>query len=372
MTATRESLKGIGNILPIVLSLLIAACGGGGGGDATPGPSGPPIYSGIMNCAGSGATGTLIATVLAPNTTTNIPIAAADVTIQGNGCTGKTGTLGTIQFQNVPTGVYTLSVQKGFISLTQPGVTVSATPTTITLRFSATALHAAVVPGRYDAVEVVLDRLGFSRTLITKADLNNAALLSGYNMIFLNCGMDQPLDLTIPESSVSRSLDVAWATTIAANLQNFVAAGKHLYASDWAYVYVEKAFPAAIDFFGDDTNFGVTVCDETQARIGDSGTYSASILDSSLATALGRTTMSVNFDFDDWVVLGRLDTQGAGTTNLISGDVVACGTSRGTRPLQVVFPHGTTTPGKVIYTSFHTQAQATSDMDRILEDLILQ
>jgi hypothetical protein len=82
--------------------------------------------------------------------------------------------------------------------------------------------------------------------------------------------------------------------------------------------------------------------------------------------------MSVNFDFDDWVVPGRLDAQGAGTTNLISGDVVACGVSRGTRPLQFVFPHGTATPGKVVYTSFHTQAQATADMDRILEDLILQ
>jgi hypothetical protein len=256
-------------------SVGLAACGGGGdgGADATPAPSGPPIYSGIVNCAGSGATGTLVATVLAPNTTTNIPIAAADVTIQGNGCGGKTGILGIIEFQNVPTGVYTLSVQKGFINQTQPGVTVAATTSAITLRFSATALHAAVVPGRYDVVEAVLDRLGFSRTLITKADLNNAALLSGYNMIFLNCGMDQPLDLTIPEGSVSRSLDVAWADTIAANLQNFVAAGKRLYASDWAYVYVEKAFPAAIDFFGDATNFGVTVCDETQARLGDSGTY---------------------------------------------------------------------------------------------------
>src|SRR5437867_531943 len=44
MTATRASLKGIGNIFPIALSLLIAACGGGGGGGGGGGTTSEPLY----------------------------------------------------------------------------------------------------------------------------------------------------------------------------------------------------------------------------------------------------------------------------------------------------------------------------------------
>src|SRR5712691_6550686 len=46
MTATRESLQGIGNILPIALSLLIAACGGGGGGSGGGGGGAAPATGG--------------------------------------------------------------------------------------------------------------------------------------------------------------------------------------------------------------------------------------------------------------------------------------------------------------------------------------
>jgi hypothetical protein len=147
-----------------------------------------------------------------------------------------------------------------------------------------------------------------------------------------------------------------------------VNAGKRLYISDWAYVYLEKAFPTAIAFFGNDTNFALVTCDETQARIGDTGTIAASILDSSLATALGRTTMDVNFDLFDWVVMGRASAMGPDTRVLVNGPVVACGASRGTRPLMATFPYGS---GEVIYTSFHKQALATADMDRVLEDVVM-
>src|SRR5712692_2036636 len=55
MTATRASLKGIGNIFLIALSLLIAACGGGGGGgpDATPAPSSGGEWRGLITFKGT-------------------------------------------------------------------------------------------------------------------------------------------------------------------------------------------------------------------------------------------------------------------------------------------------------------------------------
>jgi hypothetical protein len=256
-----------------------------------------------------------------------------------------------------------MTADKGLFTATSAPVTVTAGMTTaLTLRYSATAVSIAVVQGEYDSVETVLTDLGFTWTYINKSDLNNAILLSGYQILFLNCGLDNlgaPLDL---------SLDMAFATTVMANLQNFVNAGKRLYISDWAYVYLEKAFPTAIAFFGNDTNFALVTCDETQARIGDTGTIAASILDSSLATALGRTTMDVNFDLFDWVVMGRASAMGPDTRVLVNGPVVACGASRGTRPLMATFPYGS---GEVIYTSFHKQALATADMDRVLEDVVM-
>ncbi len=56
MTATRASLKRIGNIFPIALSLLIAACGGGGGGggaDVTPAPSSGGEWRGLITYKGT-------------------------------------------------------------------------------------------------------------------------------------------------------------------------------------------------------------------------------------------------------------------------------------------------------------------------------
>ena len=98
----------------LLLSLgLLYGCGGGGGGkDETP-ASGP--ITPVVDCAGAAPVGTLTVTVLAPNTSTNIPIAAATVTISGLGCTGETGTLGTLEFQNVPvdTAVFLLARMAG-------------------------------------------------------------------------------------------------------------------------------------------------------------------------------------------------------------------------------------------------------------------
>lgn len=385
---TMKHAKTISTVL--LLASLLAACGGGGGGGPAP-VNYPPT---IVDCLGAGSTGTLSAILYAPNGTT--PIAAATTAI-GNWsefcvpgpfgvpictpvflpvCGGDTSTAGTIEFRNVPAGTYELIAQAGMFSVTQSGVSVSAGGTgSVSLAISATAKKLGVVAGAYDSIENVLDRLGLAWEYIPKAALSDAATLNTYDAVFLNCGMDQvglplpvnPDDYTDPYYA----LDTATATSVAANLQNFLATSggnKRLYASDWAYVYVEKAFPSAINFVNADSIFDYSLWD--QPRVGISGTITATINDAALSTALGRSGMSVKFDLVDWAAM---DIAGAGTSTLISGDITV-GTDTGpltyaNSPLMVSFPWGSS-GGKVIFTSFHNEAQTTADMDRILERIV--
>lgn len=348
----------------LILSLaVIAGCGGGGGGDGgggTTGDGGSGPAPTIVDCGGAGSTGTLSAIVLYPNGST--PIAAATVGVSGvAGCSGLTGTGGTIEFRRVPVGTYTVTVQAGMFSTNQGGVSVSAGGTgSISLALSATAKRLGVIAGDYDLIEDVLTRLGFVWVYITKATLTNAATLNTYDGIFLNCGMDR-----------SDILDLTTANNVAPNLRNFLTSGtnKRLYASDWAYIYLERAFPAAIDFYSDDNNYDITTYN--QARVGVAGTITATVNDSYLATTLGRSNMSVTFDLDWWAAINLA---GPGTATLISGDVTVWTSASTTytytnRPLMVSFPYGVS-GGRVNFTSFHTEAQPYADMDRVMERII--
>ncbi len=383
--------KTIGAVL--LLASLLAACGGGDGGGgfflpqggtgSAPGPTYYPPT--IVDCLGAGSTGAIAATVLFPNGTT--PVAAVTTTISIVGeicvpgpfgvpictpvvlplCSGDTSTAGTIEFRNVPAETVSLSAKKGMFSVSQD-VTVSAGATaSASLAFAAAAKLLGVVAGEYDWIEDVLTRLGFAWEYITKTDLTDSAVLNTYDGVFLNCGLDQvdnPSDL---------SLDEATANTVAANLQGFLNSGKkRLYVSDWAYIYLEKAFPTMIDFYGTDTNYDYNSYD--QPRIGIDTSVTASIntatgLDEALG---GRSSIGVVFDLSYWVVVNSVDPS---TTVLISADVTAetsptTSTTVNNSPLAVKFPYGSS--GQVVYTSFHNEAQPTADMDKMLEYFIME
>lgn len=198
------------------------------------------------------------------------------------------------------------------------------------------------MPGDFDSIEDLLTNLGFAWTSIAAGDLQTTTL-NQYDFVFLNCGLDE-----------------SYISAAASNLANFVAAGKRLYFSDWAHSYLELAFPGQIVFYGDGSpNNG--------ARVGANGMATGSISDPFLATAIGSTNMIINFDLPGWAVM---DSVSSTARRLIEGDVsLVTGGSIGSRPLVASFAHGT---GKVVYTSFHNEAQATQDMTRVLHALITQ
>ncbi len=198
----------------------------------------------------------------------------------------------------------------------------------------------------YDHIETIITSLGYSYDTITPSQLTTFSNISSYDIIFINCGSN------VYKTYYNNA-------SVIANLQNFVSSGGSLYVSDWAYPYVEFAFSSFIDFYGDDT-------DATAAEIGNAQDITATVLDSSIVSAIGKTSIDVKYEENGWVVINSI---GTSTTNLIRGTFTTSITpsTMTDKPLAVQFASGS---GTVIYTSFHNETQATDDMKNILKHYI--
>ncbi len=309
--------------LTAALAAALCACGS----------DSPKLIGSAADCkAGSS---TLGGTFLAPNGTT--PVVGGEVTISSAvGCKAVTDQAGAFTFLNVPSSAATVTGTKGFLTASATGT--PGQPLTLTV--DPAGLSLAYVPGSYDQIELVLTRLGFSASLtaLTEAQLATATL-SQYKGLFLNCGLDEYY-ATDPATQ--------------SKLRAYVGGGGYLYASDWAFTYVEGAYPGKIVFLSPDP------------RSGDSAdAVPAKILDASLQAALGKTTASINFNLSGWVVIDSVPAPGK---VLISGPATTFGATLPDKPFVAQFTDGT---GRVTYTSFHNEAQTTQDMDRLLEQMLL-
>ncbi len=211
-----------------------------------------------------------------------------------------------------------------------------------------------VVTGLFDSIELVLDRLNIEYTLVDGINasivnfMSDPAQLEQYDIIFFNCGMD--------ESWIYTNQDV-----VGSNIADFVTNGGSIYASDWAFYIVEASHPNMVDFIGDDF-------DQDAPKVGVEGFYSATVRDANIASALGSGSAMLNYDLPVWVAM-----QGVSDSNYIMiegtfdwSDIWGTyATHFG--PLAAKMDSGN---GRVLYTTFHNEAQTTSDMDVILQEII--
>ncbi|MGB0637837.1 MAG: hypothetical protein ACPGTU_00795 [Myxococcota bacterium] len=217
----------------------------------------------------------------------------------------------------------------------------------------------AVVTGDFDHIEDIIDDMGLEYTEFTGTGgstryrdfLTDSAAMSEYDIIFLNCGA---------------STD--WLTThreeIRGNLRGFVEAGGSVYASDWAYYFVELPFPGKIDFYGDDSTAG-------DAQYGWLGMVTANVVDPVMQAIVGSTTASINFDLSSWAISESLapDVDVLLQANVEAMDLWGGTTVIPNAPIAARFDIGA---GRVIYTAFHNEHQGTTiDMREILEEIIL-
>ncbi len=214
----------------------------------------------------------------------------------------------------------------------------------------------AVVTGAYDSIEHVLDRMGFEYDLYSgEYDwsgesegiklLKNANQLGQYDLVFLNCGMDD-------------SWTFSDTNTVGNNLRKFVVNGGSVYASDWSYYTFEVAFPDALTFVGSDNMSGA-------AYQGMDGYLTAQVLDANFQVVLGKNSAQINYDLAAWAVAesakNDVDVLLEGTAQLYMGGAVS------KSPLAAyVEPNG-----RFVYTSFHNEPQTTGDMDKMLKEMIL-
>lgn len=266
---------------------------------------------------------------------------------------------------DVDTGTQTLYIEKGSFS-TSIEVEVEDGETTELPEpacVDAGSAHVAVVTGDWDNIEAILAGAGI--TDVTMYDgldgtspsdrdlLGDLELMAEYDIIFLNCGQYESFFFTDP--------------VYINNLRAYVDAGGSLYASDWAYDFVEVAFPESIDFDGDDAV-------RNAAATGESGPLTGTVEDPALATALGESTVSLNYDLPQWVVPANSATN---ARVLVRGNAAAFDLSTfqsytvSNAPLAIQFAFGSN-GGSVIYTSFHNESQSTQDMDLILAYMVFE
>jgi len=251
----------------------------------------------------------------------------------------------------------------------------------------------AIVTGDFDTPEGALDKMEVGYTLVdgwhengpryegyepdyaweeigfpVEEFLGDSVGMGEYDLIFLSCGMRGVgahiyNDATQPDDQLVADPDVV------ENLRTFVELGGFVYATDWSYDLIEAAFPDAIDFFGEDTALDA-------AQVGEPQTINGRVLDLDLRDHLDMSAdaneVEIVFRFDSWSVIEAV---GPDTQVLVEGDIVyksgAESPELADSPLLVSFEYGNR-HGKVIYTPFHTVAQITTDVQDIIDFLVLQ
>jgi len=222
--------------------------------------------------------------------------------------------------------------------------------------FASDSVRIAVVEGSYDNIESIIEQLGFttiefinSRVPTYQEDFLALESLLQYDIVYFNCGANE-----------QHILD--WEAA-AHNLRDYLSQGGAIYASDWSYDLVENTIPSAINFYGNDTV-------NNAAQHGRPEVVSGAVHDSPLAKMCG-VEVEIKYDLSYWAIAVEAN---------INTDVLVSGTVHSNiftaeiqqferAPLMVQIPFGLN-GGKIIYTSFHNEAQVTDDMLCILNYII--
>jgi hypothetical protein len=170
-----------------------------------------------------------------------------------------------------------------------------------------------------------------------------------YGAVYLNSGtrgfaVGQYNNLLEPDDSVLANADYV------DHVCTYADSGGTLVVSDWAWEIVERCWPDAIEFAGDDA-----AVDGAQLGIADDG-ITAAVLDADLAAALGDS-VAIEYDYTAWAVV---ESVGQDTETLLTGSVKwqpssdAEIESLDDVPLMVRFGTGT---GQVVFTTFHVASQ---------------
>ena len=231
----------------------------------------------------------------------------------------------------------------------------------------------AYIPGQYDMIQVVIvDSLGYNATPIGVWDLDNPASINTYGAIFLNCGL---LELG---SGFMMNYNKYQ------NLLNYVTNYGSIYASDWAVECLtgDGNLRLAANATGNinpnhnhsgekssatcwSPMLGGFIEDSTLCtyKSGPDGFFTdAQVLDVDLINALGKDSVDILYDLQDWEMINLYDTP-----------FVPIMTHQFFGPIALKADLNTSAAhGNIYFTTFHNQPQGVSnDVETILNYIIL-
>ncbi|TNE86071.1 MAG: hypothetical protein EP330_23200 [Deltaproteobacteria bacterium] len=194
-----------------------------------------------------------------------------------------------------------------------------------------------VVIGEYDEIGHLITDLGIPSSAYPTVSsiLDDPVTLAATDVLFLTCGTD-------------RGTGSGYTAAEGAQLRAWVEAGGTLYTSDWEWEAFAQTAPGGLRWDAD-------------PRVGSPGYVQAQVMDRGLQTLLGSAEATLAFDLGQWAVPA-----GPGTAEMLVQGVPPGGGVA--RPLAAIDRIG---DGRLIYTSFHNEAQATDDMELILYEMIL-
>jgi len=254
-----------------------------------------------------------------------------------------------VQWQNETVDEFTVNVPYGeTVQLEEPDC------------FDPLELDVALVTGDYDDVNLVLEGMGFANFTTVegsspddlRAFLTDIEEMRQYDLIFFNGGHAEA-GLIYPDADGNDSSEA-----ILANIRQYVTEGGAVYASDWAYDVIERGWPNAIDFQGDDAV-------PNAAQLGDYDVVDAAVRDQALATFLGADQIEVDYDLPVWPpilsVQGYVSTHLTGTVHYREGtEAIALPDV----PLLVSFSTG---EGRVGFSTFRVAANQNEQMLSLLQ-----
>lgn len=370
------------NALSVAVLMCLAACGGGSS-STTPTSA---ALKGLASCTATAGEAVICGTVYAvdgvtPIVGTEVQKSTASGSLSkltglynsGNDTSASKGIASNTQCITdssgqfacsgiTTTGTYTFVVSGSGVSLSFSATatvdSTTAVPTSSTTATSSgTTTKWLAVQGSFDGVQLLLSQL---KGCTLTGDLSSPASLSGSTeCTTANLTVDDASDLgttfaALSSISTYSSIFINCATDMTAYatvLQEYVAQGGNLYFSDLADDGLTAAFPDKVTF----GNSSATSAGDVTATVDSTG----------LATFLGTSSITVEFDLGVWQPMTSV---ASGVTTYISGDTSPLG-GTAAAPITVGWKQGT--GGCIFYTSYHIEGASTgSNQEKALKYLI--
>lgn len=274
-------------------------------------------------------TGTVSGQVFAANGIDKVPSALVEVQNMTNSPKTYTDIDGKFKLSGVPVGQKTIQVTKGLFKATINVTVVEKQETTTPATKLQSSGKLAYFKGEFDEIEEIIKDLGYPIDEVDDQIFDNLTKMKEYKALFFNCGAE--LDFFVNQNRIS-------------NLQKYIEEGGTAYFSDWAFEYISYVYPDKFEFI----KFGI----EQHIK--------AKIVNQELKSFVGKEEVEIEYDLGSWAVVTKIPND---ASVYVKGNVETYAEVLKDSPLAFLYTVG---KGRFIYTTFHNEANITTDALKIL------